>query len=391
MLALLITASLLSTNSIQGIAPPEFEAFAIPEYRYASGIILSNSLINDAFYSVYSNAVKVSDNLMAFTVSNTVIVPTGGNVVSNQSIIFSNAGWQTVYLRNSQGLYQQQVYFASNTLPSDTNFLNFGAGTLGSNLTASVLSFVGTNGAAQWNYSTGNGFTRSTNCWAYKIHGWSAFINGNNTYNAGYSLHLISTNWAVMAGHAFGYGQPWLGPWKAEGEDGQFYTNWIMAGSALYFNGTDVGICQFSNAWPQSVFYRLPFFPTNFVNYFNHTVPNISSNVLNVPAVWCRRNDDHVNVEVVSALNVDSGWNDEIAAYMPLPGAGQFYESFASGGDSSSPFYFCLGTNLIMGFALHTALLSGPFVSSPDINLWIATNIYPDTVNYVNLSGYPTF
>ena len=391
MLALLTLITALSSPvSVVTTSSPPVSISVVQTAPYLLNASSTNSsqAVQDWVCTVVSGAATVSDNNLFCSLPATITIPGSGSTVSNGLARFATAGTYTAYFSTTQGVYSCLVTFPSNYFAGYTNPITFNAGTLGSNINASIGSYLsGQSGLSAWSYSIGDYYTRSPTCWSYPIHGWSAFLNGYtvNTNNLTYILHLISPHWAVFAGHVTGYGPLLPGPIICQGEDGKSYTNGIISAATSFMPGTDVALAEFSNAWPSSVFFPLEVFPTNIFSYFGTNTGYGYTE--GTEMLWERHNSGLVDVGVV---NANPGFL-YFSQATGVPPNTSFYEAYGTPGDSSSPFYFVMGTNLVFGFALYASSLQGPLVSYPAVMSWIQTTISPDTVNFVNLSGYPTY
>lgn len=258
---------------------------------------------------------------------------------------------------------------------------------LGNDLNNSLSNyFGGKDPNTQWKFFVGSGMVVSNLNWAKDLN-WTGFIRGYGDALNHYvfpplgqsMISLITPKHGITCHHAglgtYATNDPgWL--IRAYGTDGNYYTNLVTQVSVFDSSSVnDIAVITFTTNFPSVVtpFYVLP---TNAYNYVVFT---------NRWMCWYRNNSNHLATTTASTL-----WNTNIFhGGSDVPGS-SFNNNVATGGDSSGPFFFVLGTNLVFVGALSTSTLEGPFVSWPS-NMYLIQGITGSSpINFADLSQYTT-
>ena len=223
-----------------------------------------------------------------------------------------------------------------------------------------------TNTNTQWQLFNGKAgdvadMTRNTNCWLRVD--VSGFWTGANPPSA--QMSLITPRHAISAHHL---GSEHAGDtiwWR--GSDGVLYPGLILDRTNVV---DDIDVITFAADFPIAV---RPFMVLS-TNSISQLMPYFTW------VAWYRWNTGRVNVGVATVVGRDIGALS--APYTRTP----FYETSATGGDSSGPMWLLYGNRLVLVCALQSQSIIGPFISWPSNWDAISRVVGSAHVSWINLA-----
>lgn len=371
---MLTIIGVLTTNLILTVTIPVApDISVVPITNLVSSAGSNFVVVADRINLVASNAVFNTGYQLASSIPATYrISHTNIAAVVGYELVYRNDGATILLISTANGTFTRKLSFVQDSTGLFTNFYAFAGGTIGSNVNYNASNLFGGNVATAepngtWNlYSNFSDVDLNANRWATGLD-FSGFISRG--MGGDRPVSLITSRHGISCMHAW----DWTAGSQvfAVGTNGVRYTNWIQSTASM---GDDCRLVTFSNNFPDAVspFYILP---TNWSSKI--TPPNWN-------VVWYRANTRHV----ATSQTLLPGVTNYIQANLAAVGSA-FNETVASGGDSGGPMWLVLSNRLIFTAALHTASVSGPFISNQRYYTNIVTAIGTNALRVVDISAYP--
>lgn len=367
--------------TVQGITNPPVVLNVITNMRTVTSGGGSTQVVKDRVNHIDSSASSVTDFQISVSRPATYLLSNPLTTIDTNGLTFyTNAGVTFMLATTDYGTFVAQLNYVTNSAISNTNFIGFDNGTLGSNLQFSINARYTGKTIANWPYNP-NLSDLGTNLivWTYPgLLSCVGFTSGARPTT------LIAPNVTLWNNHYFG---DWTNAVTGIPTTATFTDTNGVRRTARYINAiagpNDFAIGILESNLTSAVVPAYVLFVT---------VSNNITSWLGVQTFVAHKNTAHMDLAntVLYPATIFNGAPGMVLVNARTNIFGN--EQGATSGDSGSPSFVCWGVTNIVIFA---TTQSGDFAGDPvfDPLYWgfLAANINTNILSIINLSGLPTF